>query len=212
MKAHFTLSGFKGQALAVWPVRVLSGLDVTPSVHQKENSTFSQFSRWLVLVLLVLGFGLTGQAQQIHELKSYMNEMRSSADPALAAEGARLKSLVSDLHPTEYLNWGQQKKASGGDPVVVRFDAKSVNRLYGNNPAYQNVELLKVKVGSPDELKSAIDLSRLPSGGSLKYLIIVFTYDVCGGGTDKCLSGKVRDMVTGAESPVVVLYELSIPQ
>ena len=191
---------------------MVSDLDVIPAVYQKGTSDFTLFNRWLVMVLLVLGFSLAGQAQQIYELNSYIDQSLSSDDTEMVAAGTRLKSLVSDLHPIEYLNWGQQKKASGGNPVVVRFDAKSVNRLYGNNPAYQNVELLKIKVGSPDELKSAIDLSRLPSGGSLKFLIIVFTYDVCGGGTDECLSGKVRDMVTGAESPVVVLYELSIPQ
>lgn len=212
MKASFTLSGFKRQVKALLPFSLVSGCEKLSCQSLADRKGTLKVSRWLLMLFAVLSFSLPGQAQQIQELKSYMNKMVSSADPALAAEGARLKSLVGDLHPTEYLNWGQQKKAANGDPIVVRFDAKSVDRLYANNPAYKNVELLRVKVESTDELKSTIDLGKLPSGGSLKYLIIVFTYDVCGGGTDECLSGKVREMVTGDDSPVIVLYELSIPQ
>lgn len=168
--------------------------------------------RLLPFLLIFLTISLSGNAQEVFHYPAFLSKHLNSDDLSLKAQGQRLQSLVSDNLPMESLKWGQQKKYGEGTPMVVQFDANSAGRLYGNNPAYAGVELLRINISSPDELKSPVDLEKLKGFESLKYLLVRYTFDVCGNGSSECLPSLVERNVTGNESPVIVLYELSIPQ
>ncbi len=166
----------------------------------------------LPLLFIFLTISIYGNAQNVVHYPAFLSKHLNSDDPTMKAEGKHLQSLVSDNLPTESLKWGQQKKVGEGTPRVVQFDAHSAGRLYGHNPAYAGVELLRINITTPDELKSPIELEKLKGFESLKYLLIRYTFDVCGNGSADCIPSMVARNVTGNESPVIVLYELSIPQ
>lgn len=168
--------------------------------------------RLLPFLLIFLTISLYGNAQEVFHYPAFLSEHVNSDDQAMKAMGQHLQSLVSDNLPRESLKWGQQKKFGEGTPMVVQFDANSAGRLYANNPAYSGVELLLINITSSEELKSPVDLEKLKGFESLKYLLIRYTYDVCGNGSADCLPSQVAKNVTGDASPVIVLYELSIAQ
>lgn len=212
MKNQLLFLGTKMQTADLLPEMTEAGSGYLHTGKRSQGGSIPGMLRWLAVLMLLVSFSLGVNAQKIEEYHSLLSKMKSSGDPAMVAEGNHLQSLVTDLHPIAYLNWGQQKKYGEGAPVVVSFDASSVNMLYGNNPAFSMVELMKINIGKPQELKQAIDLDRLGKFESLKYLLIVFEYDVCGGNSTACLPSLVRDAARGEESPVTVLYMLSIPE
>lgn len=122
-----------------------------------------------------------------------------------------LRTLLDDLHPTLYLSDGKTKKI-GDTPVVVECDAESISLLSEENTDYSNVELIRLNIESSSE-NPKIDISRLKSFQSLRYILLLYTYDVCGQHNDNCLSEITKSSITGTEneSKITVLYSLAIP-
>jgi hypothetical protein len=116
------------------------------------------------------------------------------------------------LNPSVNLTNGELTIYGTGSPIVAICDAASVNMLYGNDPAFSQVELIRLTVNSAVELPSAIDLTQMQGFTNLQYLLIVIGYDACGGQSDNCLATLLGGIIQGASSPVIVLYNLSIPE
>jgi len=127
-------------------------------------------------------------------------------------ESVRLQSLTRDLHPTVYLTNGEQKVIGQGSPLLVICDAASVNLLYKETPAFNQVELIRLTINSPEEQNMMVNLLQLKSFSSLKYIYLLFSYDACGGRTTNCLAEKVGGMVQGVSSPLTILFSLAIPE
>jgi hypothetical protein len=129
-------------------------------------------------------------------------------------EGSNLGSLVKDVYPTIILQNGNHviagKETPSQDILKAYCSASSVNMLYQDNPQFEKVELIKLTINSSEETWVDIDLSQLNNFPLLKYVYLRFTYDACNGLSDSCLENIVREMVTGTNNRIKVVYELSI--
>lgn len=128
------------------------------------------------------------------------------------APANHLESLVTDVYPTAYLTQGEITNQGDGVPVVAIFDAASVNMLYSNDPVLNKVELVKITANSESDLPASIDLPQLEELPNLKYLLVEFVYDACGGGAENCLNPILWEIITGTSTQIMVIYDHSIPE
>lgn len=171
-----------------------------------QNASNQELFRKMFLFLI---FGLLClpvlKAQTIMSFESGLQTMD-------AASAAHLQSLAADINPNVYVAHGEFTTYGEGAPLVAICDGSSVNMLYGNDPALTEVELITITVNSANELPSIIELSRLQGLTNLKYLLVVFAYDVCGGRSEGCLDSRLNGIIQADSSPVNVFYKLSIPE
>lgn len=139
-----------------------------------------------------------------------MTLVAGAAEPLNDKEDARLKTLAWDLHPAVYLVESEMK-VYGDNPVVLYVDAASIKMLAGAQEAFEDVELITLKLHSAKDESAKINVSQLKAFANLKYILVQYEYDACGGG-DACLDKKADAVVTlPTDSNVEVLYQLSIP-
>lgn len=174
------------------------------SIAQKASRLASVRKLFVFLILGLLLMPVV-KAQTIMSFESRLHSLD-------LAGASHLQSIATDLFPTVYLSQGELKTYGAGSPVVAICKGSSVNMLYGNNPELVQVELINITVNSSSELPSSIDLTRMQGFTNLKYLMVVFAYDACGGKTDNCLASKLSGIIQGNSSTVIVLYKLSIPE
>ncbi len=160
--------------------------------------------KWIFLPALLIFLTMNQlSAQSIMGLNAYLGKL----DPGTAGQ---MKSLMADLRSTAFLSQGRLTTYGLSGPVVTRCDAASVRLLYKKNPLFQQVELLRFEIMSPDELSLSLDLNRLQSFTNLRYILVEFAYDACGGKSESCLANLVANRIKGGKSPVVVLCKLSM--
>ena len=134
-----------------------------------------------------------------------------AAEPLTENEDARLQTLVRDLHPAVYLVESEMK-VYGDNPVVLYVDVASIKMLAGAEEVFEEVELITLKLRSAKDESAKVNVSQLKSFTNLKYILVQYEYDACGGG-DACLDKKADAAITlPTDSDVEVLYQLSIPQ
>ena len=134
-----------------------------------------------------------------------------AAEPLTENEDARLQTLVWDLHPAVYLV-DKEMKVYGDNPVVLFVDAESVKMLAEEEEAFEEVELITLKLRSAKDESAKVNVSQLKAFTNLKYILVQYEYEACGGG-DACLDKKADTAATlPTDSNLEVFYQLSIPQ
>lgn len=157
---------------------------------------------------LPLLFGLLFMsAMSIPAYMSYQMALQE-LEPAAAAH---LESLVNDEYPAAYLIQGEITMGEGLCHVAI-FDAASVNMLYIDNPGLSQVELIKIIANADSDLPASIDLSQLEVLPNLKYLLVEFNYDACGGNTSGCHNAILRGFIEGTSPQIMVLYNPSLSE
>ena len=170
-----------------------------------QKTCDNKLMRTMYIMMFIIGIAINGYSQTIMSLESRLQTL----EPTLAAH---LQNLVIGLNPSVNLSNGELTIYGTGSPIIAICDAASVNILYTNNPAFSQVELIRMTVNNPGELPSAIDLAQMQGFTNLQHLLLVFGYDACGGQSNNCLDTLLGGIIQGASSPVVVLYNLSIPE
>ncbi|MBK6284409.1 MAG: hypothetical protein IPF54_18875 [Draconibacterium sp.] len=66
-------------------------------------------------------------------------------------------------------------------------------------------------MNSTDDLSFNLNVDNLNSFYRLKYVFVEFGFDACGNQGSSCLKSKIKKMVEGVDSNVIVFYKLSIP-
>jgi len=159
-------------------------------------------------IILLCGL-LFVSAMSVPAYMSYQTALQSLE----LATADHLESLVNGQYPTAYLTQGDITSIGEGLCNVVIFDAASINMLYSNNPALSQVELAKITANAESDLPASIDLSQLEASlPNLKYLLVEFGYDACGGNTEGCCNSILRGFVEGSSSQIMVIYNLSLPE
>ena len=170
----------------------------------KKGSFRSLVNNSFVIILLGLFFV---SAMSRPSYMSFQTAMQS-LEPA---EAAHLQGLVSNIHPTAYLTKGNKTASKEGATIVAFCDAASVNMLYKNDPALSKVELVKITANSISGLPDVIDLNKLEGLTNLKYLLIEFEYNACGGSND-CINSILEGIIQGTSSQITVIYSHSISE
>lgn len=172
-------------------------------LSSKKGSFLSYVNKLFLTLLLGLLFVSGINAQTAMSFEKAMQKLEP-------AEAAHFQSLLSSIHPTAYLTQGEKRTNREEDPMVAVTDAASLNMLYGNSRALSQVELIRIAANSSNDLPASIDLIQLERLTNLKYLLIVFNYDACGGGTDDCRASIVEGIIQGASSQITVIYSYTI--
>jgi hypothetical protein len=174
-------------------------LQVTGSVN--TNSGFFSVLKKLSMALIILLISATLHAQVVMELKSYIEQMKASADPAAASNAAHLEKLVKDIQPTVYIN---NTIVANGElqPVCANVKSASIDQLRSDNPLFSGVELIRIRLNSPADLNFILDLSNLPGFTKLKYVYFLCEF--------KCGIEDIQKLFI-PKSGITVIYMVSIP-
>ena len=130
----------------------------------------------------------------------------------VATEGSPLLNLISELHPTIYINEDNIFVYGGGSFLAVECLPSQINQLYTVDNRYETVELIKIKLRNASDAFN-LNLSNLQHFSNLKYVQIIFEYAVCGAQTNnECLLNAASSYFQAGETPVLVMFHLAIPQ
>ena len=171
----------------------------------KKGSFQSHVSNSFIIILLGLFF-VSAMSRPVY--MSFQTAMQM-LEPA---SSAHLQSLVTDTHPTAYLTKGEISLERDGSPIVAVCDAASIHLLYGNNPALSQIELIRITATSINGLPDAIDLNQMGGLPNMKYLLVEFAYDACGGSTDDCHNSILEGIMQGTSSQITVIYSHSFSE
>lgn len=177
-------------------------------------------SLWLAgAIMLIFSLGSYGQLTPkasktaLTQIDVQIATMKASPNAAVVSEGERLNSLISDLHPTVYINADGSSAAYGdGSPVKVECDANAVDALYQTTQNVSEVELIIVRIKEQNSMRSPMNLSGLAGYGNLKYVYLLCEYDVCPEFKQSrtCVEDRLSPMFQGSGN-YLRLYKVSIP-
>jgi hypothetical protein len=149
-----------------------------------------------VLPLLIMLLSINLSAQNALELGNAMNS------PNAIANQETVKSLVSDLHPTIYIEDGVLKSFGDGPAVCVNTDSKSFNKLYETNSLFSQVKLITVVVNSPNDINTSLNLGTLTGFTNLEYVLFLCSFD--------CDPAMINNMFTPElHNGITVFYLIS---
>ncbi len=158
-----------------------------------------------LLVICMVGFASHANLQAV---PNYTEDVESSDD-------SRLTALSTEIHPSIYLNKGELKSYGDAPAELLFTDAASIDLLYQANEAYSNVELITLRINDPKDGKAMLDLAKLSSFSSLKYVRLIIGYDICGDNSSQCLEEKAKQIIINSpadNASVQLLYAVVIPQ
>ena len=177
----------------------------------KMNEAVPIIKGLCIIFFLVLG-SITTKGQQIQELNNKLAGMKASADPSVRAEGVHLENLVFDLQSTLYFEHGQLASVPVENAVMLNTDVSSFDMVLKSS--YNKVEILFIKIESPQDLQLHLNLSSLKGYQNLKYIYFLCTFDLCPGQNPEgtCVMEKIAKMVNVGRNPIInVTYSVSIP-
>lgn len=137
--------------------------------------------------------------------------------PLKYTEDTRLQTFISELKPSIYIIKGKPVVYGNNDPLTLFVNADDISILYNKQTEFASVELIQVRVQTIEDENVKIDRARLGAFTSLKYILFVYEYSVCGGSEDEsCLESKTSGSVINPppiqEDSVRTFYQLCIPQ
>ena len=168
------------------------------------NKKFT-FIQLLTSVILLLSINFAS-AQQSGENLTF------SPTFEVATEGTPLLNLISDLHPTTFINENDIFVYGNENSSIVECVPAQLNQLYTVDARYETVELIKIKLRNASDVFN-LNLSKLQHFSNLKYVQLIFEYAVCGAQTNnECLLNAASSYFQAGETPVLVMFHLAIPQ
>lgn len=141
------------------------------------------------------------------------NNILFSPTHSVAVEYSYLKGLVEKPQPTIAINEDGTHLYGEKDFLVVECAATQISKLYENNVNFSAVELVRIRLHSPEDMNLfPLELAQLNSFNKLRYIQLMFLYDVCGDETDECLFDIAHSSILPGNYFVTVMYQLSISQ
>ncbi len=156
----------------------------------------------VILFFFVFVFGTQTYAQAPVEYRSMIAQMAGSGDTLLVEEAAHIGSLVTDLHPTVYIG-DVVRTNNGSTPVRADVKAGSISKLSIENPLFEQVELITIRINSQADLSAQLDLSTIQGFTGLKYVRLLCSFE--------CTAEQLNTIVTGNTAGIKVFYSISIP-
>ena len=174
------------------------------SAGSESGTTIMNFSSFLNKLFIILFIVLTSsglRAQVVMELNSFIEQLKASADPVLVANLNHLESLIKDVQPTVYVCNTITAKGEI-QPVCANVKAGSINQMIVENPLFNQVELITIRLQSPDDLNFVLDLPKLTGFTNLKYVYFLCEFNSGIEDVQKLFIPKIG---------ITVFYKVSIP-
>lgn len=156
----------------------------------------------LILLLFIVSSNFQSFGQTVYELSSKLSEMNGSGDTTLIKEAAHIKTLVTDLQPTVYVA-DFVKTSNELVPLRADVQAGAVAKLNIQNPLFEQVELITIRINSSADLATILDLSLIQGFTNLKYVRVLCSFE--------CAAEQISPIVTGNTLGIKVFYSISIP-
>lgn len=113
----------------------------------------------------------------IMHVDEFIASLRGNASTRLAQpQPLRVETLIQDLQPSVYVLSGDVK-SYGDKPVCLFTDVRTMNASGIHTADFHSgdIEMVTIKMNSPEELNSVIDLSLFDGLPKLKYIYILST-------------------------------------
>lgn len=143
--------------------------------RKNRKKLFLLLKRHCMVVLFIL-ISANLYSQDIRQLDSFLEQAKVSTDPVLVSEAKHIESLIKELQPTIYIN-NTIIDNNGIQPKCAEVDAGSTIELNKENILYNEVELITVKLTTPDDLNFIIDLSKLTGFTNLKSILFLCEFE-----------------------------------
>lgn len=156
----------------------------------------------LILLLFIVSANFHSFGQTVYELNSKLSEMLGSGDTTIINEAAHIRSLITDLQPTVYVD-DVVKANNESIPVRADVQAGAVDKLKIHNPLFEQVELITIRINSPADLATVLDLSLIQGFTNLKYVRVLCSFE--------CAAEQISPIVTGNTLGIKVFFSISIP-
>ena len=134
------------------------------------------------------------------------------------ANAPELSHLLFDINPSALIaedGVGHHNLPSEEVAPIIAFCAPTAFKtLYAksNEVNLTKVKAIAITLTNNQEI-SELNLMNLKDFDELEYVSFTFTYDVCGGAKNSsCLLPIVQNMVKPGNTPLTILYQLSIPE
>jgi hypothetical protein len=182
---------------------ILNAVRFTNKVKSLTRGFSSQAIK-LSAFLFIVFYSLSLSAQGVQELNMALAAMKASSVKSVQDNSLRISSLVNEINPTIYINNGVIRTSHNTPSVCADVDIQSLNRLSESNSAYEQVELLKIRINEDDVSGVILNIGNLSSFTNLKYILFVCSYS--------CSPSSINSLyLSSADNGIAVYYQISIP-
>lgn len=140
--------------------------------------------------------------QSTLNLKEAIRTLKNSSSASDRVKGDDMYKLAYELNPTLNIEQGKILATSDETPICVDIDNSSLSILYTNNPKFEKIEYLSIKITDSQNV-NLLDLSKLTSFKSLKYVHIECRQDFP--------VDFINNLVKNRNPNVQVFYSIVIP-
>lgn len=168
----------------------------------KRNPIF--FITFIVATLIV-NCNLLAQSQQYVFIQN--------GDNAIDVE--YFTNLTTTIHSNFYMNDNGNIFVAGENPIGAYCDAKNIGYLYNVTETYPNVEYLNIIYENDQQLSQNLEINKLTMFPNVRYIIIMYYFDVCGNNTQTCLENVSSGIIGGLKNlPTnkIIATTVSIPK
>lgn len=170
-----------------------------------RNQPTLPFPVYLCLIFMsLIASNLTLAQDGFYELNA-----SSGIAESKSSEREKFHNLVSNLHPTAYINNGILKIGGNSGynnlPVVklTFHDSKSFFILNQSNTQFNAVELITVKLLTETDLVNRLDLTEISGLNQLKYIYVECYFE--------CTEPQITDFLILGRPNIRVFYKLTKP-
>lgn len=150
----------------------------------------------ILLFLAITSYGFS-QTSNIKEIGAFLSSKNRVSDNSKA----KIQSLVKDLYPSIYVN-NDKVVVKGENPICLYTDLSSLKTINTIKNKTENIDFVAIRIKSKSELNSMIDLSVFKDFVNLKYILLVFEFNIDPNQIDK--------MVTSGSESQSVFYKIEI--
>lgn len=144
-------------------------------VERNKMSSFKSFKkldgRNLILTILLLIATVGGYAQNSRVM--HVNDFLKNSN----TEVTKLKGYLTNLNPSVYVVNGAITKETEKS-LCLYTDVKSVKSINKIGVDTKSIEFVSIIINSKNEIVSPIDLSFFSQFPNLKYIVLVFEFEV----------------------------------
>ncbi|MDL2296572.1 hypothetical protein LJC68_05435 [Bacteroidales bacterium OttesenSCG-928-B11] len=128
------------------------------------------------------------------------------------AEHPEKESLFTERKAILRLSSTGVRTMGEATPVVLRCNMVDADRLFQSDASCNDVKLINITINYEDDLRT-LDLSGLQGFGNLKYVRLLFGFDIFSNYPDEnSLREKIKTIIPGVPTNVTVIWALAPPQ